>query len=98
MGKLISIRVVLARREGYHMTEEQAAVLRGFCEWMASRYGSPETLAMLAKRSRPQVQPGSKARLKVVSRRRSGVVSSTSTGTTPVKSAGATAAPQRTSW
>jgi hypothetical protein len=65
MGKLISIEVFEARRRGDHITEEQAAVLRGFREWMASRY-APETLA---KRQKPPAQRGSPVQMKVVWRR-----------------------------
>jgi hypothetical protein len=64
MGKLISIRVVLSRREGYYMTEEQAAVLRGLSQWYRMRY-RPD----LATPPRPQVPPGSKVQLTVVKRR-----------------------------
>ena len=70
MGKLISMYVVRARRDGIFRTEEDAARHRSFLLWMASRYGSPETLAILAKRSKPQIPPGSRAQLAVVWRRR----------------------------
>jgi hypothetical protein len=64
LGKLISIRVVLSRREGYHMTEKEAAVLRGLSQWYRMRFRPDE-----ATPSRPQIPPGSKPELKVVKRR-----------------------------
>ena len=64
MGKLITMWVFLDRRSFGNATEEDARRQRGFNEWMRSRF------APHSKPPRPQVQPGSKVRLKVVSRRR----------------------------
>jgi hypothetical protein len=52
MGKIISMWVVLARREGRFVTEDDAAMWRGFNDWMASRY-APETLATRSKAASP---------------------------------------------
>ena len=62
-GKLITMWVFLDRRSFGNATEEDAARQRGFNEWMRSRF------APHSKRSRPQVQPGSKVQLTVVKRR-----------------------------
>lgn len=45
MGKLITMLVFKAPRSFENVTEEDAARQRGFNDWMASRFGSPETLA-----------------------------------------------------
>jgi hypothetical protein len=65
MGKIITMWVVLARREGRFKTEDDAERLRAFCDWMASRY-APQTLAT---RSKPPAQRGSPVQMKVVWRR-----------------------------
>jgi hypothetical protein len=66
MGKIITIWVVEARREGRFVTEDDAAMWRGFNDWMCLRYRGPESLA---KRQKPPVQPGSPVQMKVVWRR-----------------------------
>jgi hypothetical protein len=62
MGKIITLWVRRARREGRFVTEDDAAMWRGFNDWMCSRY-RPD---LFAKRQKPSVQPGSKVQLKVV--------------------------------
>jgi hypothetical protein len=65
MGKIVSMWVREARREGRFVTEEDAAMWRGFCDWMASRF-APQTLAT---RSKPPAQRGLPVQMKVVWRR-----------------------------
>jgi hypothetical protein len=68
MGKLISLMVIRARREGRFVTEEDAARRRGLTEWYRNRF-NPQWAADLGKPSKPPVPPGSKVQLKVVWRR-----------------------------
>jgi hypothetical protein len=65
MGKLITMWVVLARREGRFVTEEDAARQRGLNDWWRNWF-NPQWVADLGKPSKPPVQPGSKVQLKVV--------------------------------
>jgi hypothetical protein len=63
MGKIITMWIIRERREeGTFLTEEDAAWMRAFCDWMASRH-APHTLAT---RGKPPAQRGSKVQLKVV--------------------------------
>jgi hypothetical protein len=65
MGKLITMWVRRARREGRFVTEEDAARQRGLNEWWRNRF-NPQWLADFGKLSQPPVPLGSKVQLKVV--------------------------------
>jgi hypothetical protein len=68
MGKLITMWVRRARREGRFVTEEDAARQRGLNEWWRNRF-NPQWVADFDKPSKPPFPPGSQGPLKAVKRR-----------------------------